>query len=78
MIELTRLNGSRMVVNSDQILWIECNPDTVVTLAHGEKLFVREQPSEVIERVKAFKHAVVRGPEVATVLRLADRGEDRT
>lgn len=78
MIELTRLNGSKMVVNADQILWIESNPDTVITLAHGEKLFVREQPAEVVERVKAFKHAVVIGPEGGTLLRFADRGEERS
>lgn len=78
MIELTRLNGSKMVVNTDQILWIESNPDTVITLSHGEKLFVRELPAEVIERVKAFKHAVALGPDSGTVLRLVDRGEERS
>lgn len=78
MIELTRLNGSKMVVNTDQILWIESNPDTVITLSHGEKLFVRELPTEVVERVKAFKHAVGLGPEGGTVLRLMDRGEERS
>lgn len=69
MIELTRLNGSRLIVNVDQVLWIESSPDTVITLAHGEKLFVRESPEDVVERVKAFKRAVAMGPGGGAVIR---------
>lgn len=78
MIELTRLNGSKMIVNSDQILWIECSPDTVLTLAHGEKLFVRESPGDVVDRVKAFKRAVAMGPEGGAVLTFRLPEEERS
>jgi flagellar protein FlbD len=58
MIQVTRLDGSVMVVNVDQILWIEVMPDTVISLMNGEKLLVRETPDLLIERAKEFKRAV--------------------
>jgi flagellar protein FlbD len=55
MIELTRLNGSPMVLNSDLIKTAEASPDTMLTLINGEKLIVREAPGEVVERVLAYR-----------------------
>ncbi len=59
MIQVTRLDGSVMVVNVDQILWIEVMPDTVISLVNGEKLLVRETPDLLIERAKDFKRAII-------------------
>jgi flagellar protein FlbD len=58
MIQVTRLDGSVMVVNVDQIAWIEGMPDTVISLMNGEKLLVREAPDQLVARAKAFKRAV--------------------
>jgi flagellar protein FlbD len=58
MIHVTRLDGSDMVVNVDQIAWIEGRPDTVISLMNGEKLLVLEAPDQLVERAKAFKRAV--------------------
>ena len=55
MIELTRLNGSPMVLNSDLIKTAEASPDTMLTLINGEKLIVREEIAEVVERVLAYR-----------------------
>ena len=55
MIELTRLNGRPMQVNSDLIKTIEASPDTMLTLMNGEKLIVREEIGEVVERVIAYR-----------------------
>ena len=55
MIELTRLNGTQMVLNSDQIKTAEASPDTMLTLIHGEKLIVRETIQEVMERVLDYR-----------------------
>jgi flagellar protein FlbD len=51
MIDLTRLNGHRLLVNSDLIKFAEPAPDTTITLVTGEKLIVRESCDELIERV---------------------------
>ena len=55
MIELTRLNGNPMVLNSDLIKSAEASPDTMLTLINGERLIVREDCAEVVERVIAYR-----------------------
>jgi len=55
MIELTRLNGRPMLLNSDLIKTAETSPDTMLTLINGEKLIVREDIPEVLERVLAYR-----------------------
>jgi flagellar protein FlbD len=55
MIQLTRLNGNPMVLNSDLIKTAEASPDTMLTLINGEKLIVREDCAEVTERVLAYR-----------------------
>ncbi|MDE7297222.1 MAG: flagellar FlbD family protein, partial [Lachnospiraceae bacterium] len=47
MVELTRLNGSKLTINSDLIETIEEIPDTVVTLTTGKKIFVKESRQKV-------------------------------
>jgi flagellar protein FlbD len=55
MIEVTRLNGIPMLLNSDLIKVAEESPDTMLTLIHGEKLIVRESCAEVAEKVMAYR-----------------------
>ncbi len=55
MIELTRLNGNTMILNSDLLKTAEASPDTMLTLINGEKLIVRENCAEVVERVIAYR-----------------------
>lgn len=54
MIRLTRFNGEQLWVNMDMIEYVEETPDTVVTLATGKKLVVKETVdlirSQVLER----------------------------
>ena len=55
MIELTRLNGERMIVNGDLIRYAEASPDTVITLITGDKIVVSESLEQLTERVIAFR-----------------------
>ncbi|MGA2537435.1 MAG: flagellar FlbD family protein [Terracidiphilus sp.] len=55
MIQLTRLNGIPIVLNSDLIKTIEASPDTMLTLINGEKIIIREPCEEVTERVLAYR-----------------------
>ena len=59
MIQLTRLNNTRLAVNCDLIKFVEEAPDTVITLLNGEKLVVRETTAEVIECVRQFRRSVL-------------------
>lgn len=55
MIELTRLNGTSIVLNSDLIKTAEASPDTMLTLINGEKIIVRETREEITERVLTYR-----------------------
>lgn len=55
MIQLTRLNNTPIVLNSDLIKTAEASPDTMLTLINGEKIIVREPCAEVIERVLVYR-----------------------
>jgi len=59
MIQLTRLNNSKVSVNSDLIKWVEQNPDTVITLLNGEKLLVQETVDQVVDRVIEFRRQLL-------------------
>ncbi len=55
MIELTRLNGHHLLVNSDLIKLAEGIPDTTLTLITGDKLVVLESCAEVLERTRIWR-----------------------
>lgn len=55
MIELTRLNSQRFILNCDLIQTIEVTPNTVIHLVTGESIVVLETPEEVVDRVAAFR-----------------------
>ena len=55
MIQLTRLNGIPIVLNSDLIKTAEVSPDTMLTLINGEKIIVRESCEDVSECVVAYR-----------------------
>ncbi len=50
MIVLTRLNGARFIVNAEMIRTIEEKPDTIIVLANGETLMVKEPMEEVVAK----------------------------
>ncbi len=58
MIELTKLNDTKLTVNAEIIELIEETPNTVVTLTTGKKLIVRESREEVTELVIAYKRRI--------------------
>ena len=61
MIQLTRLNGQPLVINSDLIKLIESAPDTVISLVNGEKIVVRETYDQILERIVQFRRRVLDG-----------------
>ena len=55
MIQLTRLNGKPLAVNSDLIKFVEDSPDTVITLVTSEKLVVKETVEEVLRLIFDYR-----------------------
>ena len=65
MIELSRLNGKKFIVNCELIKFIESTPDTVITLTTGEKLMVLEPVEQVIRETVHYRQMLFfKGPEV--------------
>ena len=58
MIALTRLNGKELIINVQQILFVEATPDTCLTMQGGERLMVKESVSEVVHRAEAFHRRI--------------------
>ena len=55
MIELTKLNGQKVLVNCDLIELVEETPDTVVSITTGRKIIVKESRQEVKNLVKSYR-----------------------
>ena len=55
MIEVTKLNEKKIVINADFIESIEETPDTVITLSNGKKVIVKESRQEVKNLVILYK-----------------------
>ena len=59
MIELTRLNGHSLIVNSDLIKLVESSPDTTLTLTNGERLIVLESPEKLLLLIACWRSRVL-------------------
>ncbi len=55
MIDLTKLNGSKITINSELIELIEETPDTVISMTTGRKFIVKESRQEVKNLVKSYR-----------------------
>jgi flagellar protein FlbD len=55
MIELTRLQGQKIVINVELIEFIEETPDTLITTTTGKKLMVKESVREVIRKAVMYR-----------------------
>jgi flagellar protein FlbD len=62
MIYLTRLNESKVVINSDLIEFIEAIPDTIITLTTGQKIMVKETVEDVVNKVVTYKRKLLSFP----------------
>ncbi|MCI9447069.1 MAG: flagellar FlbD family protein [Lachnospiraceae bacterium] len=55
MIEVTRLNESKVLVNAELIESVEETPDTVISFVTGKKLIVKESRQEIKNLVILYK-----------------------
>jgi Uncharacterized protein, possibly involved in motility len=58
VIQVTRLDGSELVISAELVELLEAVPDTVITLTTGRKLVVREDVAEVVQRIKEYRRSV--------------------
>ena len=55
MMDVTKMNGSKVTVNTDLIEKVEEMPDMVITLTTGKKFIIKESRQEVKNLVILYK-----------------------
>ncbi|NBJ93509.1 flagellar FlbD family protein [Parablautia muri] len=55
MIEVTKINGIKVLINPDLIELVEETPDTVIAFTTGRKIIVKESRQDVKNLVKSYR-----------------------
>lgn len=55
MIEVTKLNDQKVLINPDLIELVQETPDTVISFTTGRKIIVKESRQEVKNLVKLYR-----------------------
>lgn len=61
MIWVTRLDGSQLLVNDEQIAFVEAAGETIVAMNNGDRLRVLESPDELTHRILRWRRRVLGG-----------------
>lgn len=67
MIYVTRLNGEVFIINAELIEFVEKTPDTVISLTTGKKIVVKEDITEIVDKVINYKRKVLNGVFTASL-----------
>ena len=55
MIEVTKLNDQKVLINPDLIELVQETPDTVISFTTGRKIIVKESRQELKNLVKSYR-----------------------
>ena len=58
MIEVTKINDVKILVNQDLIEIVEETPDTVISLTTGKKIIVKESRQDIKNLVELYKKTI--------------------
>ena len=58
MIEVTKINDKKIILNADLIETVEETPDTVITLVSGKKIIVKESRQDVKNLVISYRKII--------------------
>jgi flagellar protein FlbD len=59
LIEVTRINDKKVLINAELIERVEETPDTVITLTSGSKIIVKESRQEIRNLVILYKKEIL-------------------
>jgi flagellar protein FlbD len=59
MIEVTKINGVKILINPHLLEVVEETPDTVLTLTTGRKIIVKESRQEIKNLVKLYRKDIL-------------------
>ncbi|MDP2362635.1 MAG: flagellar FlbD family protein [Ignavibacteria bacterium] len=55
MVTLTKIDGSQIVINADEIETVESNYNSTITFCSGKKIVVTETPDEIVAKVINYR-----------------------
>ena len=58
MIELTKINGEKILINSAEIEFVETTFDTIISFRSGRKISVIETSKDISEKVIEYKRNI--------------------
>ena len=58
MIEVTKINGTKVLINPDLMELVEETPDTVISFTTGRKIIVKESRQEIKNLVKLYRKEI--------------------
>ena len=58
MIEVTKYDGTKTLINQDLIEMVESTPDTVITLTTGRKIITKESRQDIDNLVKSYRKEI--------------------
>ncbi len=61
MIEVTRLDDSKVHVNEELIQSLQASPDTIITFTTREKIIVKEEVEEICKKIFEYQRLVRSG-----------------
>ena len=70
MIQLTKRNGERFLVNHIQIESIEMIPESKIVMMNRDYFIVKESPEQIIKRIAEY---TAKGQDVRRELNIVDR-----
>ena len=59
MVEVTRINGTKVLINPDLMELVEETPDTVISFTTGRKIIVKESRQQIKSLVKSYKREIM-------------------
>jgi len=58
MIEVTRFNSQKVVINAEMIEFVEATPDTAIHMDNGKTYLVKETVKEIVDKVFYYQRSV--------------------
>ncbi|HDN85112.1 MAG TPA: flagellar protein FlbD [Candidatus Aerophobetes bacterium] len=63
MIEVTRFNGRKLVINAELVKFVESTPDTLITLTTNDRILIKDKVEEVVEKIIQYQRLIRNGIE---------------
>lgn len=55
MIKVTRINNQEMILNAEMIEFVECTPDTIISMISGKKILVKDTVDDIVNKVIEYR-----------------------